>query len=81
MSEPTAVRVAFTDEATAREMVAFFEGFNAGSFVGRVKTDTLTLDSDQRRMDVTFESPEEADAFIVVAEQADVVEGAERREQ
>lgn len=75
--EPMAVKVAFTDEATAREMVAFFEGYNAGSFAGRVETETLTLDSDQRRMDVTFKSPEEADGFIVMAEQADVVEVVE----
>ena len=73
-TEPTAVSVAFTDEATAGEMAAFFEGFNAGSFAGRVETRVLTLDTDQRRMEVTFESAEEADSFIVMAEQADVIE-------
>jgi hypothetical protein len=73
-TDPAAVSVTFTDEATAGEMAAFFEGFNAGSFAGRVETRALTLDTDQRRMEITFESSKEADSFIVMAEQADAIE-------
>lgn len=41
-TDPAAVSVTFTDEATAGEMAAFFEGFNAGSFAGRLETMALT---------------------------------------
>ena len=78
-TEPKAVSVVFTDEATAGEMAAFFEGFNAGSFAGRVKTTALILDTHRHRMEITFESSTEADSFIVMAEQADAIEKVAQR--
>ena len=78
-ADSVAVVVAFTEGATDSEMGAFFQGFNAGSFVGHVETKALSLTSAKRRMDVTFENENHADSFIVMAERADVVESAERR--
>lgn len=71
-SSEVTVTVHFDDDATTREMVAFFDGYNAGSTGTEVSS--FSLDPDRRRMIVRYDSEAAAEDFLTFAQSSELVD-------
>lgn len=78
-SSQVTVTVHFDDDATRREMVAFFDGYNAGSTGTGVSS--FSLDPDRRRMIVRYDSEAAAERFLTFAQNSDLVDSLVMRSE
>jgi len=72
------VTVHFREDAPSLAMVAFFEGFNAGSFgTNGSGVSRFNLNTRERKMTLEFRRSDGVDYFTFVAERSEIVESVE----
>lgn len=71
------VTVRFRDDAPSVAMLAFFEGFNAGSFGMDGSASRFNLNTGERKMTLEFRRADAVDHFTFVAERSEIVESVE----